>query len=371
MGDEVDLFKFPTPKWHDKDLDRYIGTGVCVIQKDPDTGFVNSGSYRVAIHDKTTCCVFMEPDRDGDVIRRKHWSRGEKCPVVVSVGQEPILTMLSGTVYQCDYGTSEFDVAGYLHKAPYPVVRGRVTGLPMPATAEIVIEGFIPSPEERLEPEGPFGEWTGYYGHGRRPETVIEVAAIYHRDDPILFGLPPTRHIRAYKGMTSVDLGTKARLEKAGIPGIQGVVTLALPGFKAVSIKQMYEGHVEDVIRVLEPGGDQNRGNRLWVIVDDDIDNFNTEEVHWAMATRFVPEHGVTIIPGTAVWQLDPRIPPGESSDPSQNGRVAYSAHNMVINACLPYPWKDQFPMVNMNSRELRAATEQKWKSLFEGTAPL
>ena len=83
MGDDVDLFKFPTPKWHDRDEDRYIGTGVCVIQRDPDTGFVNSGSYRVAIHDKTTCCVFIEPDRDGDLIRRKHWERGEKCPVVV------------------------------------------------------------------------------------------------------------------------------------------------------------------------------------------------------------------------------------------------------------------------------------------------
>lgn len=369
-GDAVDLFKFPAPKWHDKDLDRYLGTGVCVIQRDPDTGFVNVGAYRVAIHDKTTCGLFMEPGRDGDVIRRKHWSRGEKCPVIVSVGQEPILTLLSGgSLFHCDYGTSELDVAGYLQKAPYPIVRGRVTGLPMPASAEIVIEGFIPPPEERLAPEGPFGEWTGYYGHGRRPETVIEVEAIYYRNDPIIFGSPPLRHIRAYQEMSSVDLRTKARLEKAGIPGVAAVFALVSPGLRAVSIKQMYEGHVEDLIRVLEPGGDQYSGNHIWVLVDDDVDVSKTPEVLWAMATRLIPEHGVTTIPGTAVWQLDPRIPPGGDSDPTREGRRSYSAHNLVLNACRPYQWKDEFPVVNVNGAELRKRTEEKWGELFEGTS--
>ena len=60
----------------------------------------------------------------------------------------------------------------------------------MPASSEIVIEGFIPSPQEAMQMEGPFGEWTGYYAHGRRPETIIEVATIYHRNDPIIFGAP-------------------------------------------------------------------------------------------------------------------------------------------------------------------------------------
>ena len=158
-GEAVDLFRFPTPKWHEKDVGRYIGTGVCVIQKDPDTGFVNVGAYRVAVHDKRTCTIFIEHGKHGDRIRRKFWRRGKKCPVLVSVGQEPILTALSGSgLFHCPDGVSEFEVAGYLHHSPYPIATGKVTGLPMPATSEIVIEGFIPSPEQAMEMEGPFGE---------------------------------------------------------------------------------------------------------------------------------------------------------------------------------------------------------------------
>lgn len=113
-GADVDLYKFPTPKGHESDVDRYIGTGLCVIQKDPDTDFVNAGSYRVAVHNKTTCTVFMEAHRDGDIIRQKHWQRGEKCPVVVTVGQDPILTSLAGGhPFMCGDDESEFAVAGY------------------------------------------------------------------------------------------------------------------------------------------------------------------------------------------------------------------------------------------------------------------
>src|SRR5687768_5208890 len=83
-GDAIDLWKFPTPKWHERDGGRYIGTGVCVINKDPDSGWVNVGAYRVSVHDRQTCTVFMEPNNHGDTIRRKYWARGEKCPVVIS-----------------------------------------------------------------------------------------------------------------------------------------------------------------------------------------------------------------------------------------------------------------------------------------------
>ncbi len=371
-GDDIDLFKFPTPRWHELDQDRYIGTGVCVIQKDPETGYVNSGTYRIAIHDKNTCGIFMQPNNNGDIIRRKYWKRGEKCPVVLIFGQDPTLTMLSGGhMLHIPYGTSEFDLAGYVHKSPVPVVKGPVTGLPIPATAEIAVEGYILSPEERLLPEGPFGEFTGYYGHGRRPETVIEVSALYHRDDPIIFGSPPVRPLRTYADIRHVDLRTKARLEKAGIQGVQGVFTIAGPFFRVVSLKQMYAGHVDDVIHALEPGGEQWGGNHIWVLVDEDVDIQNTKEVLWAMGTRCIPQHGVTIIPGTATDQLDPRIPPGDQSDPTKEGRTSYEAHNLIINACRPYEWKDQFPPVAKNSDELRDQAEEKWKWLFEGVPTL
>jgi UbiD family decarboxylase len=369
-GERIDLFKFPTPKWHENDGGRYIGTGCCVIQRDPETGFVNVGAYRVSIHDQQTCALFIEHGKHGDVIRRKYWANAEKCPVVVSVGQEPVLPVLAGSrFYYSPEGVSEFEVAGYIHRSPYPIIKGEFTGLPMPASGEIAIEGFIPSPEERMVPEGPFGEWTGYYAHGRRPETIIEVKAIYHRNDPIIFGAPPSRPIGGdyFANLGGEDLESMGRLEKAGIPGVKGIFTLAKPRLRVLGLKQMYAGHVDDVIRVISPGGDQYSGNHIWLLVDDDIDITNTEEVLWAVATRCIPEHAIKVIPGTAVWQLDPRIPPADRSGPDKGGRKRYSAHNLVINACRPYEWIGDFPPVAVNSRELRQRIYTKWKSLFEG----
>lgn len=365
-GDDIDLLRFPTPLWHEKDGNRYIGTGVAVIQEDPDTGWVNAGSYRVAVHDSRTAILFIEPTHHGDDIRKKFWAAGKRAPVVISAGQEPILTALAGSIpLHPPEGVSELEVAGYFNGAPYQVVKGPVTGIPFPATAELVIEGYMPSPEEALIDEGPFGEWTGYYAHGRTPETPVEIAAIYYRNDPIIYGSPPQRPVKIHRELGNVDVATKRRLERSGIRGVEGCFALAKPGLRVVSIKQMYDEHVDDVIRALEPGGDGFMGNRTWVIVDEDIDITSPHEVLWAIASRLIPEHGVTLIPGTADWQLDPRIPPGGRSDPTIEGRKRYSAHNLVLNCCRPYAWKDVFPPVNVNSRELRRQTEEKWKNLL------
>jgi len=368
-GDAIDLYKFPTPTWHESDGGRYIGTGVCIIQRDPDTGNVNVGQYRVAVYNKNTCTIFIEHGKDGDRIRRKHWSRGEKCPIVISVGQDPVLTILGGpTIHRTPAVMSEFEVAGYLMGAPYQVVKGKATGLPIPAHAEIVIEGFMPSPDEALDPEGPFGEWTGYYAHGRRPETIVEVSTIYHRNNPIIFGIPPIRPVGcAFAGnLGGDDYPAMRELERAKIPGVLRVHTLANPSLRVVSMKQMYKGHVDDVVKVLEPGGDQYNGHHIWIIVDDDIDPTNEKEVMWAIASRCAPEIGVKVIPGTAVWQLDPRIPPEGRSDPNtEHGRHPYTADNLVLNCTRPFEWMNDFPPVAVNGPELRARILDRWKELF------
>jgi UbiD family decarboxylase len=265
QGDDVDLFKFPTPQWHENDGGRYIGTGVCVINQDPETGHVNSGSYRVSIQDQRTCGLFIERDKGADVIRRKYWARGEKCPVVISVGQDPILTALGGpAIYQTPANVSEFAVAGFLQGEPYPVIKAPITGIPMPAHAEIVIEGYIPSPAEAMMPEGPFGEWTGYYAHGRRPETIVEVAAIYHRNDPIIFGSPPVRPLgRSSLEMGGEDIGSHLKLDKADIAGVKRVYYMGKPNFRVVSIQQQYPGHVDDIVKVLVPEGQQYYGHQI------------------------------------------------------------------------------------------------------------
>ena len=91
-------------------------------------------------------------------------------------------------------GLFKYELVGHVRGAPVEVVHEEVTGLPIPATAEIVIAGEVPPPEVESRDEGPFGEWTGYYASGTRPEPVIRVKALYHRNDPIILGMPPVRH---------------------------------------------------------------------------------------------------------------------------------------------------------------------------------
>lgn len=360
-GDSIDLFKFPTPKWHEQDIGRYIGTGVCVIQNDPDTRFVNVGAYRVAVHDKNTCTIFIEHGKHGDHIRHKYWKQGKKCPVVVSVGQEPVLTALSGSgIYHCPDGVSEFEVAGYLHKSPYPIVRGTVTGIPMPASAEIVIEGFIPSPQEAMEMEGPFGEWTGYYASASREEPVIQVQRVYYRDNPIIVGSPPTRppdeqaRYRAFlRSAVMFD-----QLEQAGVPDIQGVWCHEVGGSRlwvAVSIQQRYPGHARQVGHLAASVRAGGYLGRYVIVVDEDIDPTSLEEVVWAMCTRSDPARSIDVMQRAWSGPLDPAIRPGEKGF---NSRA-------IIDATRPFEWRDEFPPVSAMSRERREEAMRRWGHLL------
>ena len=186
---EVDLLKFPVPMLHELDGGRYIGTGDLVIMRDPEDDWVNIGTYRVMVHDKNTVGLWMSPGKHGRLIREKYFAKGTPCPVLISVGHDPLLFLSSGN--EVAYGTSEFAHAGGHRGLPFDVLRGELSGLPVPADAEIVLEGEILQDDQR--PEGPFGEWTGYYASSVRSDPVVRVRRIYYRDDPILTMARPGR----------------------------------------------------------------------------------------------------------------------------------------------------------------------------------
>ena len=111
--------------------------------------------------------------------------------MAISVGHDPLI-FLAGAL-EVPYGVCEYDFIGGIQGEPVDVIRGEFTGLPIPATAEIVLEGeCVPGPEKI---EGPFGEWTGYYGSSSRPEPIVKIHNVMHRNDPILLGY--TRKWRA------------------------------------------------------------------------------------------------------------------------------------------------------------------------------
>jgi UbiD family decarboxylase len=173
-GEAIDVTKFPTPMWHPNDGGRYIGTGSYDVTMDPDEKWINVGTYRVMVHDKRSVGFYISPGKHGRVHRDKWAARGEPMPAVVVLGGDPMTFLAACT--EMPYGVCEFDIVGAMRGKPMQVVRGKVTGLPFPANAEIVLEGYVRPGNKRKE--GPFGEWTGYYASDVRDEPVLDIQAI-------------------------------------------------------------------------------------------------------------------------------------------------------------------------------------------------
>ena len=90
-GDDIDVLEFPVPRYHELDGGRYIGTASITITQDPDTGWINIGTYRVEVHNKNTLAFYVSPGKHGRVIREKYHAMGKPCPVAVAMGVDPVL----------------------------------------------------------------------------------------------------------------------------------------------------------------------------------------------------------------------------------------------------------------------------------------
>jgi 4-hydroxy-3-polyprenylbenzoate decarboxylase len=138
-GSQVDLLKFPVLRSHETDGGRYIGTGDVIINADPDSGYVNMGTYRMQVHGPDLLGIWMSPGQQGRQICMKYWEQGRACPVVATFGQDPLCFLASMTKFP--WQKSELEVIGGLRGKPLEVIKGSVTGLPIPAYAEIAVEG--------------------------------------------------------------------------------------------------------------------------------------------------------------------------------------------------------------------------------------
>lgn len=356
-GDAIDLLKFPTPIWHFKDGGRYIGTGSITVTRDPDGGWVNFGVYRTMIVDRNHVTCYISPGKDGRIHRTKYFDKGKPCPMVISVGHDPLL-FLAG-FQAIPYGQSEYDWAGGMRGKAIEVIRGEFTGLPIPADSEIAIEGEV-LPDKSV-PEGPFGEWTGYYGSSVRGENLFVVKAIYHRNNPIILGNPPGRPPHAQGTMASCFARAgqiKAELEKAGVPDVVGVWSHEVGGHRlliAVSIRQRYPGHARQAGLLASFCRGSAYLGRYVIVVDDDIDVTDLNDVMWAVCTRSDPESSIEIIRRCWSGPLDPIIPKNRKG---LNSRA-------IIDACRPYEWRDEFPDTVDVEENLRQQVMKKWKEVF------
>jgi len=356
-GNDIDLYKFPTPLWHEQDGGRYIGTASYDVTSDPDrSDWINIGTYRVMLQAKDKVGFYISPGKHGRVHRDKHFDRGEACPVAMVFGGDPLTFLMAST--ELPSGMSEYDFIGGLRGEPVEVIRGPVTGLPFPANAEIVIEGYA-RPGNEL-PEGPFGEWTGYYASSTRSEPVVDVEAVYYRNDPVLFGSPPNRppdEQARFRALIRSAL-LREEIERAGVPGVTGVWAHEAGGTRlllGVSIDQRYGGHSAQAGHVAAMCHVGAYTGRYVVVVDDDIDVTDLEELTWAMCTRSEPAESIDIIQHAWSTPLDPRIPP----ERKQAGDLVNS--RAIIDATRPFHWRDRFPAINLPSRETMEQTRKKW----------
>ena len=118
--DKVDVLKFPVPFLHEHDGGRYIGTDDLVIMRDPEANWVNGGTYRAMVQDKTHVSVWISPGKHGRQIREKYFRAGKPCPVLISCGHDPLLFLAGGN--ELKFGLCEYDYAGGHRGEPYEIV---------------------------------------------------------------------------------------------------------------------------------------------------------------------------------------------------------------------------------------------------------
>lgn len=364
-GGEVDLTRLPAPKFWPADGGRYIGTGDITFTRDPASGRLNAAVYRGMLHGPRRVGLYTSPGKHGALDRDAWWARGEPCPVVVAYGIDPILFMVGAQVFGSQ--ESELEAAGGLMGEGVQLTDGAVVGLPIPARAEVVIEGYLHK-DERLE-EGPLGEFTGYYGGARAPQPVIEVKALHMRKNPVLtaalMARYPSCEIGAYYAiMRSARIWES--LDLLGVPGIRGVYAHPAAasgwGMVVVSLRQQFAGHVAQVLSLVAQSPAAAYYTKWIIAVDDDVDPTDLNQVLWALSTRCHPSDDIDILRKTWSTGLDPSQFPREARPYGSKA---------LIDACKPHRYLKEFPQSTMVRRDVYERVARRWSELgFSGPPP-
>jgi 4-hydroxy-3-polyprenylbenzoate decarboxylase len=357
-GDKVDLTQLPVPKHWPLDGGRYAGTADAVITRDPDTGYLNIGTYRMMLQGKNEVGLYLSPGKDARLHITRSWQMGKPVEVAAAWGIDPLFMVIGSQTFAKN--VSEYEFAGSVKGEPIPVVRGKTTSLLLPANAEFVIEGIIRP--NSVKNEGPFGEFPGYYGRPEAGCPLVEVTAIHYRSNPILTNaLMADYPSNEQSGFFSVIRSARIwdDLDKLGVPGIVGVYAhpAAAGGFgmTAISMEQRYAGHAAQALALAAqvPGGAYYT---KWIIaVDEDVDPTDMDQVIWAMSSRCNPIDDIDILRNTWSTWLDPTQNPPE--------KRPYGS-KALINACKEHRHLPVFSKRTTLRKETYEKVAGEWKRL-------
>ena len=299
-GPELDLARLPIPTYFPGDAGRYLTAGL-LVARDPETGVETEGYHRFQVKGRDRMGVSLHSRRRMFEYQRRAEALKQPLPCAIALGVHPLVSMGSLAYPPPDVG--KFEVVGGLLGEPLEVAPCTSIDLQVPAAAEIVIEGEI-LPGVR-EPEGPFGEFTGYFSR-RSTEHVFVAKAIAMRERPWFQSIGSGR---AGDHITTLGLIREAEITNAVsrvVPNVTGVhVPLSgTSSFTAyVAIKQSRPGEAKHVIPIVL-GVDHYL--KLVIVVDDDIDVFDESDVLWAVATRMQADRDLVVIAGSLGAMLDP-----------------------------------------------------------------
>ncbi|EWY36876.1 decarboxylase UbiD [Skermanella stibiiresistens SB22] len=304
-GDDVDLTKLPIPLQFSVDAAPYITAGQ-IVARDPVTGVDTTGFHRLMLKGKNRLGISLHSRRRMYEFHRRAEERGQALPAAITLGIHPLHYMGSMT-YAYPPGVRKFEIIGGLFQEPYRLARCGVQDLEVPAGAEIIIEGEILARVH--EPEGPFGEFTGYASY-RSTQNVFVAHRVRMRRDAlyhsVVSGMAKDHILISCVTREGEILNTLRR----NLPNVKAVHVphTTCGAFMAIiSMRKTAEG--EPQLAVMAALGTELY-TKYVIVVDEDVDIFDMNDVMWAIATRVRAEKDIFMIPNAKGAILDPTSDP-------------------------------------------------------------
>ncbi|MFC2067458.1 UbiD family decarboxylase [Chloroflexota bacterium] len=326
LGKDVDLGLLPILQQAELNSGKYMGINP-LICRDPVTGILNAGVYRHQLRGKDELGAYINANNHGAVIARRHGELGRLMEVAIVIGHHP--AAIFGACLPADLDINELEVMGGLLGEPLRVTPAETVALPVPADAEIILEGIL-DPNDWVT-DGPYSEFFGYYGE-EMPCYRIRVKAITMRKDAIFHDIDPAHREHNFSMLMPLETAIYKTVKSA----IPGLIAVHLPpsgsGCHAyISIKQGVPGEAKRAALAAVVAA---RETKLVVVVDEDIDIYNDEAVLWAINTRVRGDLDIDIIPGVIGCRLDPSGPYDEISH--HRSDVGNMTTKVIIDATKP-----------------------------------
>jgi len=305
-GAEADLTRLPVHLQHGADGAPYISASID-FARDLTGGGTNIGCRRLMLRGARTAGIDLNAPSDLRAVYQAAIARGEILPIAFTLGSHPADFIAAVAV---TLPIDELAVIGAVRGAPVPVVKCVTQDIFVPADAEMVLEGYLDT-RGLVEPEGPYGEFLGYYGIVKR-NPVFHLTAITHRHDALfqtvtIGGKRIGRTDTANLGAAKTEAAIWDALRIAVREPVAVCATASSGGMYnvRVSLRQRYPGESRNAIAAVFCS---IADVKHVFVVDDDIDVFSDEEVDWALATRFQSDRDYVSASGFRAVPLDPSL---------------------------------------------------------------